>query len=385
MNKPTYVAFSTQKGGAGKTTITVLVASYLHYVKGYNVAVVDCDFPQYSIHDMRRRDMDMTMKDDHYKAMAYEDEISKQWKLDEPQLDILGQQVVSLLKKGLFAVELHPEISYRTKEIQSIIKKIQKKQKEKTYGYNDLRDRLGIRIVCPFLSDLSTIDTFLKKNFKVRKEEKKKEKIDFNKLDYQSNHYDVSVKQELINFDPNFIFEIQVRTMNQHAWANSAHILYYKQDIMLPDEMKHKIYRLLSLYELADEEFAKVNEYLKAQKGNLVYTLLRRLEGKLYKYAESDFDRELSVHNLTTILGFLSDDEHNRLNTGIEPFILENDVKIQHIFNDNRNRYAQIFWLTQPEIFVIWYGLEKFYFSITDNWDDFFDPEELKIIQTLWC
>ena len=105
------------------------------------------------------------------------DEISKQWKLDEPQLDILGQQVVSLLKKGLFAVELHPEISYRTKEIQSIIKKIQKKQKEKTYGYNDLRDRLGIRIVCPFLSDLSTIDTFLKKNFKVRKEEKKKEKI----------------------------------------------------------------------------------------------------------------------------------------------------------------------------------------------------------------
>lgn len=39
------------------------------------------------------------------------DEISKQWKLDEPQLDILGQQVVSLLKKGLFAVELHPEIS----------------------------------------------------------------------------------------------------------------------------------------------------------------------------------------------------------------------------------------------------------------------------------
>ena len=38
------------------------------------------------------------------------DEISKQWKLDEPQLDILGQQVVSLLKKGLFAVELHPEI-----------------------------------------------------------------------------------------------------------------------------------------------------------------------------------------------------------------------------------------------------------------------------------
>ena len=56
-DKPLYVAFSTQKGGAGKTTLTVLMASYLHYVKGYDVAVSDCDFPQYSIHDMRKRDM----------------------------------------------------------------------------------------------------------------------------------------------------------------------------------------------------------------------------------------------------------------------------------------------------------------------------------------
>lgn len=44
MKKETlYVAFSTQKGGVGKTTFTVLVASYLYYLKGYNVAVVDCD------------------------------------------------------------------------------------------------------------------------------------------------------------------------------------------------------------------------------------------------------------------------------------------------------------------------------------------------------
>ena len=40
---PLYVAFSTQKGGVGKTTFTVLAASYLYYLKGYDVAVVDCD------------------------------------------------------------------------------------------------------------------------------------------------------------------------------------------------------------------------------------------------------------------------------------------------------------------------------------------------------
>lgn len=47
--EPLFIAFSTQKGGAGKTTLTVLMASYLYYVKGYDVAVVDCDYPQFSI------------------------------------------------------------------------------------------------------------------------------------------------------------------------------------------------------------------------------------------------------------------------------------------------------------------------------------------------
>lgn len=66
------VAFSTQKGGAGKTTLTVLTASYLYYVKGYSVAVVDCDYPQYSIARMRERDIRMATEDDYYKRLAYE-------------------------------------------------------------------------------------------------------------------------------------------------------------------------------------------------------------------------------------------------------------------------------------------------------------------------
>lgn len=72
MKQPIYVAFSTQKGGAGKTTLTVLVASYLHYVKGKNVAVIDCDYPQHSIAEMRERDFKMVSDDEFYKGMAYE-------------------------------------------------------------------------------------------------------------------------------------------------------------------------------------------------------------------------------------------------------------------------------------------------------------------------
>ncbi len=51
--EPLFVALSNQKGGVGKSTFTVLLASYFHYLKGYNVLVVDCDYPQHSISTMR--------------------------------------------------------------------------------------------------------------------------------------------------------------------------------------------------------------------------------------------------------------------------------------------------------------------------------------------
>jgi len=73
MTKETlFVAFSTQKGGMGKTSVTVLTASYLHYVKGYNVAVVDCDFPQHSIVNERQRDTDLVLGNAYFKRLAYE-------------------------------------------------------------------------------------------------------------------------------------------------------------------------------------------------------------------------------------------------------------------------------------------------------------------------
>jgi len=72
MKKETlFIAFSTQKGGMGKTALTVLTASYLHYVKNYNVAVIDCDYPQHSIVEMRERDVEQINTNLYYKQLAY--------------------------------------------------------------------------------------------------------------------------------------------------------------------------------------------------------------------------------------------------------------------------------------------------------------------------
>lgn len=64
------ISFSTQKGGVGKSTITTLLASVLHYRLGFNVLVMDCDFPQYSLTNMRDRDKKTIMQSDYHKKAA---------------------------------------------------------------------------------------------------------------------------------------------------------------------------------------------------------------------------------------------------------------------------------------------------------------------------
>lgn len=58
-NKPKFISITSQKGGIGKSTITSVVCSFLHYKYGYNVAVIDCDEYQGSIFKMRERDREI--------------------------------------------------------------------------------------------------------------------------------------------------------------------------------------------------------------------------------------------------------------------------------------------------------------------------------------
>lgn len=67
MSDPIYVAFATQKGGVGKSTLTALVASYLHYVEGVEVAAVDCDSTQHSLNIYREHDLLVTKENPYLK------------------------------------------------------------------------------------------------------------------------------------------------------------------------------------------------------------------------------------------------------------------------------------------------------------------------------
>ncbi|MCP1994391.1 ParA family protein [Flavobacterium sp. HSC-61S13] len=70
VKQPLNISFYTQKGGVGKSTMTTLLASLLHYSFGYNVLVMDCDFPQHSLANMRERDKENIMQNEIFKQLA---------------------------------------------------------------------------------------------------------------------------------------------------------------------------------------------------------------------------------------------------------------------------------------------------------------------------
>ena len=65
-NTPVSITVCNQKGGVGKSTFTVLLASHLHYTLQRDVLVVDCDYPQWSIYNQRSRELEIRFNGSYF-------------------------------------------------------------------------------------------------------------------------------------------------------------------------------------------------------------------------------------------------------------------------------------------------------------------------------
>ena len=158
-------------------------------------------------------------------------------------------------------------VEHRVKEEKSLAGKLERKGD----GYNsleDITDILGCRVIC-FLSDeIDKIGQKIEERFVVDWENScdKRALIKEDSFGYLSLHYICSLPfgdkwpDEICGKK----FEVQIRTVLQHAWSAIHHDIGYKSDFGVPREINRQFARLAGLLELADDEFVRARDNMVA-------------------------------------------------------------------------------------------------------------------------
>lgn len=181
-----------------------------------------------------------------------------------PMHEALLQEMVRKIRLLLEERGQSPAIKSRVKRFDGYFEKLLKlfrKEGEQAM----LTDLLGIRIVCPFLEDVETIEAILAEHFPVVEIEHKGARNSFREFGYVSLHLLIPVESEdFVEVLPGCeqICEIQLRTILQDAWAEVEHELIYKSDITLPNELiKRKLAALNANLTLSDLIFQEIRDY----------------------------------------------------------------------------------------------------------------------------
>ena len=144
-------------------------------------------------------------------------------------------------------------IESRIKEEKSLIGKLELKGAKYT-SLGDITDVFGMRIITFYTDDVDKVASAVDRLFDVdwKNSVDKRKLLEVDSFGYLSLHY--------ICRDAEFPyrFEVQMRTILQHAWANMNHDTGYKSGVEVPIEYRRNMNRLAGMLELVDEQFSRI-------------------------------------------------------------------------------------------------------------------------------
>lgn len=172
---------------------------------------------------------------------------------------------------GVADIRFH-SIEARAKSLESFSKKAAKPSEvdPSKPKYRDplteINDLTGVRVITFLPRTVEQVCVIVEREFTVsEKTDKSAELIDEGKLGYQSIHFLVQMhpnRTRLAEYQryKGLMFEIQVRTLLQHAWAEMEHDIQYKSAVVIPTVIKRKLIALAGMLEIADREFQTLQD-----------------------------------------------------------------------------------------------------------------------------
>ena len=184
--------------------------------------------------------------------------ILEEYRAALPQCEAVAKELHDQLKStferaGLVVAALE----YRVKSEDSLAGKLELKgAKYKTLA--DITDIIGLRVITFYSDDVDKVASAVERLFAVDWDNSvdKRKLHEIDSFGYLSLHYICSKK----GFP--YRFEIQMRTVLQHAWANMNHDTGYKSGVEVPKEYLRNLNRLAGMLELADEQFSRIRSEL---------------------------------------------------------------------------------------------------------------------------
>jgi putative GTP pyrophosphokinase len=178
----------------------------------------------------------------------------------------LEQLVRNLL--GAENVKFH-DVSFRVKDKDSAERKVASKVGEDggSRPLDSLTDLLGLRVITYFPDEVDAVAQLVGKEFAIDAENSvdKRVALGTDKFGYMSMHYVAELREDraaLAEYRPygGIKFEIQIRSILQHAWAEIEHDLGYKSAATVPRNIKRRFSLLAAVLELADGEFLEIRQ-----------------------------------------------------------------------------------------------------------------------------
>ena len=197
--------------------------------------------------------------------------LKKQYSFYCPALEILLKRLVDMLKQQLDS-HIRPTYKGRVKDFESYYRKLLRVIASSSAATGQaaptfpcISDIVGVRIVCAFLQDLNTAESVLCSSFDILEIERKGADRTFREFGYESTHILISIPKELkhgLSLPPDLIFEVQLRTILQDAWAEVEHELVYKSEFSPFDlPLKRKLASINASLSLADIIFQELRDY----------------------------------------------------------------------------------------------------------------------------
>jgi ppGpp synthetase/RelA/SpoT-type nucleotidyltranferase len=173
------------------------------------------------------------------------------------EAELVRKLVISIISDQKAFVHV---VSARAKSVRSLRDKLRRKKYKQPA--RDLTDLIGVRVISYYRDTVDEIVSELQKNLVINASQSidKRLQLGLRGFGYRSVHLIARINSSVIRaneYEPleGQWFEIQVRSILEHAWAEIEHEVVYKSGINYPEGFNRQFASLAGTLELLDSQF----------------------------------------------------------------------------------------------------------------------------------